>query len=181
GLAGVALVVRGDLGGGTTAPGWAYALPFLGMAALLAASFLERRARTPLSPLDALPVHCLVSAVLFAAVALGTGRAAPPAESGFWAAVAWVVLLSTVGGYGFYWLSLRRHGVTRTSALIYLTPPTTMLWAYVMFGEAPGMLAVGGTVVCVLGVATATAPAKQLGRERTSRPDPQLLARVRER
>lgn len=156
GLAGVALVVRDDLGGAGAAPPWAYALPFAGMAALLGASFLERRARSPLPPADALPVHVLVSAVLFGAVALAGGRGAPPAGGGFWLAVAWVVVLSTAGGYGFYWLSLRRSGVTATSALMYLTPPVTALWAYVMFGEAPGLLAVAGMAVAAAGVAAAT-------------------------
>ncbi|MFP3990491.1 DMT family transporter [Streptomyces sp. E11-3] len=192
GLVGVALVVRGDLGGGTTVPGWAYALPFTGMAALLAASFLERRTRTSPSPLDALPVHCLTSALLFTAVAAATGHATAPSGTGFWTAVAWVVLLSTVGGYGFYWLSLRRGGVTRTSALIYLTPPTTMLWAYVMFGDAPGALAIAGTLVCVIGVLTATVRAGSRQPENTPRqpenvpgqtqPNPrQLISQVRER
>ncbi|MFE6780303.1 DMT family transporter [Streptomyces sp. NPDC057702] len=155
GLVGVALVVRGDLAG-ATAPGWAYALPFAGMAALLAASFLERRAHAPLSPTDALPVHCLTSALLFSAVAGTTGHADAPATGAFWLAVGWVVLLSTVGGYGFYWLSLRRDGVTRTSALIYLTPPTTAVWAYVMWGTRVGTLGLLGMAVCVAGVAAAT-------------------------
>ncbi|WP_431773155.1 DMT family transporter [Streptomyces cucumeris] len=154
GLAGVALVVRDDLGAGA-APGWAYGLPFAAMAALLAASFLERRARVPLAPVDAVPLHCVTSAVLFTAVAAVGGHAAPPAGGAFWAAVAWTVVLSTVGGYGFYWLSLRRNGVTRTSALIYLTPPTTAVWAYAMFGDAPGALALAGMAVCVAGVAAA--------------------------
>ncbi|MFJ2198850.1 DMT family transporter [Streptomyces violaceusniger] len=157
GLGGVALVVQGDLSAGpTTAPAWAYGLPFAAMAALLAASFLERRARAPLAPVDAIPLHCLVSAVLFTGVALAGGHAAPPAGGGFWAAVAWTVLLSTVGGYGFYWLSLRRNGVTGTSALIYLTPPTTLVWAYAMFGDAPGWTALAGMAVCVIGVTAAT-------------------------
>ncbi|MEU8823961.1 DMT family transporter [Streptomyces sp. NPDC048636] len=154
GLAGVALVVRDDLGAGA-APGWAYGLPFAAMAALLAASFLERRARAPLAPVDAVPLHCVTSALLFAGVAAVGGHAGPPAGGAFWAAVAWTVLLSTVGGYGFYWLSLRRDGVTRTSALIYLTPPTTAVWAYVMFGDAPGALALAGMAVSVVGVAAA--------------------------
>jgi drug/metabolite transporter (DMT)-like permease len=155
GLAGVALVVRDGLTSPSSAPEWAYALPFTGMAGLLAASFLERRARHPLPASDVLPVHCLVSTAVFAAVAVCTGHTAPPASAGFWGAVAWVVALSTLGGYGFYWLSIRRHGVTRTSALIYLTPPTTSVWAYVMFGEAPGWTALTGMAVCVAGVLTA--------------------------
>jgi drug/metabolite transporter (DMT)-like permease len=50
---------------------------------------------------------------------------------------------------------LRRSGAVRVSTLLYLTPPTTMLWAFVMFGEAPGPLAVPGIAVCAAGVALA--------------------------
>ncbi|MBO8196697.1 DMT family transporter [Streptomyces oryzae] len=168
GLGGVALVVRDDLAAPGAAPPWAYALPFAGMAGLLAASFLERRARRPLPAADAVPLHCAVSALVFTAVAGALGHAAPPAASGaFWLAVAWVVALSTVGGYGFYWLSLRRNGVTRTSALIYLTPPTTLLWAYAMFGEAPGGGAVLGMAVCVAGVVAATVRPRSARTRRT--------------
>lgn len=154
GLAGVVLVVQDDLGSPSAAAPPAYLLPFAGMAGLLAASFLERRARHRVAAADALPLHCAVSALLFTAVAALAGREhlQPPATGTFWLAVAWVVLLSTVGGYGFYWLSVRRSGVTRTSALIYLTPPTTMVWAYAMFGERPGPLALVGLAVAVLGV-----------------------------
>ncbi|MBB5933659.1 DMT family transporter [Streptomyces zagrosensis] len=155
GLAGVALVVRDDLSG-ATAPAWAYVLPFTGMVALLAASFLERRVTVPLATADALPVHCMTSALLFTAVAGAAGHAAAPTAGSFWVAVGWVVVLSTVGGYGFYWLSLRRNGVTRTSALIYLTPPTTAVWAYAMFGDGLGATALVGMVICVAGVAAAT-------------------------
>ncbi|NGN69287.1 DMT family transporter [Streptomyces sp. A7024] len=157
GLVGVAMVVRDDMSAAGTTPVWAYTLPFAGMAALLGASFLERRAKAPLPAFDALPIHCLTSAALFSAVALTGGRGAPPSGGAFWAAVAWVVLLSTVGGYGFYWLSLSRRGVTRTSALMYLTPPTTAVWAYAMFGDTPGPLAVAGMAVSLAGVIAATA------------------------
>lgn len=166
GLAGVALVVRGDLAAAAAAPPWAYALPFTGMAGLLAASFAERRTRHRVSLTDALPLHCLVSAVAFTAVAASAGHATPPADPAFWSAVLWVLALSTAGGYGFYWLSLRRNGVTRTSALMYLTPPTTMVWAYAMFGAAPGSVALAGTGVSVVGVALASVPAHALRRTR---------------
>ena len=43
GLGGVAVVVAGDLAGDHAAPAWAYALPFAGMAGLVAATLLERR------------------------------------------------------------------------------------------------------------------------------------------
>lgn len=33
-----------------------------------------------------------------------------------------------------------------------MTPPTTALWAYLMFGEALTMAAAGGFVVCLAGI-----------------------------
>lgn len=161
GLAGVVLVVQNDVAITAETPGWAYVLPFTGMAGLLSASFLERRARVPVSPVDALPVHCATSAVSFTLVATVAGRATPPPGGEFWVAIAWVVVLSTAGAYGCYLLSLRRFGVTHTSALIYLTPPTTALWAYVMFGDALSMPVVLGMAVCLSGVLTATVPSRQ--------------------
>lgn len=165
GLAGVALVVQNEVAISDAAPGWAYALPFTGMAGLLAASFLERRARVPLSPVDALPVHCATSAVMFTLVATIAGRATPPPSGAFWGAVAWVVVLSTIGAYSCYLLSLRRFGVTHTSALIYLTPPTTALWAYLMFGDALTTPVSLGMAVCLGGVLTATVPPRRSDRQ----------------
>lgn len=160
GLAGVVLVVGGDARLGGVAPAWAYALPFLGMAGLVAATLLQKGADTRRDagawremPLDvALAIQCAVSAVLFGAVAFVGGDLAPVGGAAFWGAVLWFVVLSTFGGYGFYWLALRRGGVARVSALIYLTPPTTMVWAWLMFGDAIGSLAVLGLGICLCGV-----------------------------
>jgi drug/metabolite transporter (DMT)-like permease len=66
-----------------------------------------------------------------------------------------VVVLSSFGGYGTYLLVLRRSGAVRVSTLLYLTPPTTMLWTFGMFGEVPGPLAVPGVALCAVGVALA--------------------------
>ena len=60
---------------------------FAGMAGLLAASFLERRARHRVPAADALPLHCVVSALLFTALAAfaGTdGWSRPPPGSSGW-------------------------------------------------------------------------------------------------
>lgn len=147
GAAGVALVVGDDLTGGS-APAWAYLLPVGGMLALSAGTLLERHWSPRESLLDALTVQTVVGAVFFVGSAALAGRMQPPAEPAFWWAVAWVVLLSTFGGYGTYLAVLRRHGATRVSTLLYLTPPTTVLWALVMFGDRPGVLALAGLVVC---------------------------------
>jgi drug/metabolite transporter (DMT)-like permease len=154
GMAGVGFVVAGDLGLGD-APWWAFLLPVGGMAALTTGTLLERRWRPAESPLESLTVQTVFAAGVFLAAAGVGGHLQPPADPGFWWAVAWVVVLSSFGGYGAYLLVLRRGGAVRVSTLLYLTPPTTMLWAFLMFGELPGPLAVPGVAVCAVGVALA--------------------------
>ena len=43
--------------------------------------------------------------------------------------------LSTFGGYGLYWLVLRRSGVTKVNTLMFLMAPVTALWGAPMFDE----------------------------------------------
>ncbi|GAA1457221.1 DMT family transporter [Nocardiopsis exhalans] len=160
GLAGVGLVVGSDLLHPGAAPWWAYALPFGAMLSLVAATLVERRTRPGGNLLEALAVQCGVSAVLFTALAGATGTLIPPADPGFWGAVAWVVVLSTLGGYGLYWANLARTSVARVSALLYLTPPTTLVWTWLMFGAPVGAGALAGMGVCVLAVWLVRSPAR---------------------
>jgi drug/metabolite transporter (DMT)-like permease len=152
GVAGVALVVAGDLGAGA-AVWWVYLLPLGGVLGLVAGTVLERRARPAIGLLDALAVQTLVAAVVFTALAAGTGQLTVPADPQFYGAVVWLMVLSTAGGYGSYLLNLRLSGATRISSLMYLVPPTTMIWAFVMFGERIGAVAGAGMVVCAIAVA----------------------------
>ncbi len=151
GLVGVAWVVAGDIGPGR-APAWAFLLPVGGMVALALGTVLERRMRPPESPLQSLSLQTVVAAGVFAGVAAMTGTLRPPDDPAFWWAVAWVVVLSSFGGYGTYLVVLRRSGAVRVSALLYLTPPTTALWAFLMFGETPGLFALPGAALCAVGV-----------------------------
>jgi drug/metabolite transporter (DMT)-like permease len=59
---------------------------------------------------------------LFAALAPFWGGLEPAGGLLFWGAVAWFVVFSTFGGYGFYWLNLKLSSVARVSSLIYLIP-----------------------------------------------------------
>ena len=98
-------------------------------------------------------VHCAASAVVFTVLAMAAGAAAPPAELSFWAAIGWLVALSTFGGYGLYWLILRRSGVTKVNTLMFLMAPVTALWGAVMFGEPFGPQTAIGLAVGLAAVA----------------------------
>lgn len=152
GLSGVAVVTLADAAAGTGVAWWAYAVPLLGMLSLVAATFLESRSRSRVAPSVSLTVHCATSAVLFSALALSTGAAAPPAEGGFWVAVAWLVGLSTFGGYGLYWLILKRSGVTKVNTLMFLMAPVTAVWGAIAFGEPFGVQTALGLAVCLAAV-----------------------------
>jgi drug/metabolite transporter (DMT)-like permease len=70
-------------------------------------------------------------------------------------AIGWLVVLSTFGGYGSYLFVVRRSGATRASTLLYLTPPTTTLWSWLLLRQTPGPLAGLGIAICAIGVALA--------------------------
>jgi drug/metabolite transporter (DMT)-like permease len=159
GLSGVGLVVAGDLGPGT-APPWAFLLPAAGTVALSAGTLLERRWRPGPAPIDGLTVQTAAAAVAVLLVGASTAELRPPTDPTFWWAVAWTVVLASFGGYGSYLLILRRTGAMRASALLYLTPPVTAMWAWAMFAQAPGPLALPGAVVTVTGAALVLAPTR---------------------
>lgn len=47
----------------------------------------------------------------------------------------WLVLIATFATYSVYYTSLRMFPVAKVSAAIYLSPPVTMLWAWMLFSE----------------------------------------------
>ena len=156
GLLGVGLVVGSDLTSERAAPWWAYGLPLLGMAALVLATLVERSTSASTTPLlPALAIQTATSALLFLVAAVVVGGLAPPRDHAvaFGVAVAWFIGFSTLGAYGAYWLTLRRTDLTHLNSLIYLTPPTTVLWTWVMFADPVTVSAMAGCVVCALGVA----------------------------
>jgi drug/metabolite transporter (DMT)-like permease len=148
GFLGVLLAVGGAPG---DAPWWAYGLSLAGMLALVAATLLAKARGETVPLLPALGIQSFTAAVLFAPLAAWGVGLAPAADLSFIAALVWFILFSTIGGYGLYWLCLRRSTATRVGSLIYLTPPVTMLWAWLMFGEPLSTAAVVGFALCLLG------------------------------
>ena len=151
GLAGVVIVVSGDLGV-TQAPWWTYLLPTAGMLSLASGTVLTRRLRPAEDLFQTIMMQAVVTAILLMAGALVFGQAAPPADQSFWAAVAWLVVLASLGGYVMYVFVNKTEGATVVSTLLYLTPPTTMLWAFLMFGEPVTLVGLLGLLVSAVGV-----------------------------
>lgn len=153
GLAGVLAVTANALSLGS-APAYAYALPLLGMLSLAVATLWQKHSAAasamPLVP--TLWLHCAASSLAFAGLASFEGGLAPIPSAGFAASVLWTALLSSLGGYGLYWLCLRRSSPTRVASVLYLSPAVTLVWAWAMFGDPLSWPIALGAGLCLLGV-----------------------------
>jgi len=79
-------------------------------------------------------------------------------------AMAWSVLVLTLGGSSMLYLLLQRGAATRVTSLMYLVPPCTAVLAWWLFGETMTPLAMLGLVLCAAGVGLVVrtpAPARQ--------------------
>ncbi len=70
----------------------------------------------------------------------------------FIGALLWSVLVLSIGAIFLLFALIRRSDATQVTSLLYLTPPTTAVMAWLMFGEAFNALGMAGMVVAVIGV-----------------------------
>jgi drug/metabolite transporter (DMT)-like permease len=151
GLAGVTMVVSGDVSVGH-APVWAYLLPVAGMLSLSTGTVLTRRLRPPEGVLQTIMMQSFVAAIVLDVAAAVTGQVTVPTAWDFWRAVLWLIVLASLGGYVMYVHVARTQGATVVSTLLYLTPPTTMLWVYLMFGTPVHVTGFVGLAISAVGV-----------------------------
>ena len=70
----------------------------------------------------------------------------------FIGALLWSVLGLSIGAIFLLFALIRRSDATQVTSLMYLTPPTTAVMAWLMFGEVFNLLGVAGMVLAVTGV-----------------------------
>ena len=73
--------------------------------------------------------------------------------SHFIGALLWSILALSIGAIFLLFALIRRSAATQVTSLLYLTPPTTAVMAWLMFGEAFSMVGIAGMVIAVIGVA----------------------------
>jgi drug/metabolite transporter (DMT)-like permease len=69
-----------------------------------------------------------------------------------WWALAWSVLVLTLGGSSLLMLLIQRGAATRVSSLMYLVPPCTAVLAWWLFDEALTAWSLAGMAFCAVGV-----------------------------
>ncbi|MBB6591137.1 DMT family transporter [Ralstonia solanacearum] len=68
-------------------------------------------------------------------------------------ALAWSVLALSIGAISLLFMLIRQGAATKVTSLLYLTPPTTAVMAWALFGERFPPLAALGMVIAACGVA----------------------------
>eukprot|EP00913_Durusdinium_trenchii_P010600 g9944.t1 len=132
---------------------WAYLLPLVGTLSLALATLLQKRSPTNLMPVhQSLCIQCLSAAAIFAVFAWYEGGVAPKLDPGFVAGILWLVFVATLGAWSLYYLALRRSSPARVTAVLYLSPPVVMIWAWIMFGEPLSWAMAAGLVVSLAGI-----------------------------
>ena len=69
------------------------------------------------------------------------------------AALAWSVLVLTLGGSSLLYMLIQRGAATAVASLMYLVPPCTALMAWWLFGETLSALVLAGLALTAAGVA----------------------------
>lgn len=97
---------------------------------------------------------CFIATLPFAMAfeALTPSLAAVSWTPRFIGAWLWSVLGLSIGAIFLLFALIRRSNATQVTSLLYLTPPTTALMAWLVFGEAFSLLGVAGMVLAVTGV-----------------------------
>ena len=151
GIAGVYLVVADKtVAGEATALGWAAAV--CALIGITIGTLYQKRFGGGIDWRAALIIQYAAAGVLFA-----LGSILFESQKIEWtieliAALAWLVLVLSLGAVWLLYFLIRRSAATRVTSLFYLTPAVTALMAWLMFGERLGVLALVGMGVCVTGV-----------------------------
>ncbi|NMZ97644.1 DMT family transporter [Pseudomonas lundensis] len=118
-----------------------YALPLIAAFTLSIATLYQRRQSLLATDhskeglLMPLFLQSAATLILLAATGLPLGLIEVPRSSQVWVSVAWLTMFSTFIAYLSLWILLKWISATRVSALVYLEPPVTLIWATMMFGD----------------------------------------------
>jgi drug/metabolite transporter (DMT)-like permease len=150
GLAGLTLVVWRKLGIGEVTA-WNLALSLAALASITLGTLYQKRFVEPCDVRTANTVQLLAAlAVTLPFALLETEPIRLHAE--FIGAMAWSVLVLTLGGSSLLYLLIQRGAATRVTSLMYLVPPCTAVLAWLLFGEALTGLVIAGLGLTALGV-----------------------------
>jgi drug/metabolite transporter (DMT)-like permease len=157
GLSGVALVVYARLGLDGLPPG-AVALCVLALLSITAGKLYQKRFCPRFDLRTGTVIQFSASALVLLPLAIAFEDFTPALANIHWnvhfvGALLWSILALSIGAIFLLFRLISRNDATRVTSLLYLTPPTTAVMAWLMFGESLGLAGLLGMAVAVAGVA----------------------------
>ena len=150
GFVGVALVVSHKLGSGF---GMEALVPaFAALIGITAGTLYQKRFCPHFDWCSGAVAQFLPTAVITAAIVFITDGFRIDWTGEFVFALGWLVLVLSVGAISLLNWLIRHGSAVNVASLFYLTPPTTALLAWLLFGETLGGLALAGMALAVWGV-----------------------------
>jgi drug/metabolite transporter (DMT)-like permease len=151
GFAGLVLVVSRKLGAGGEADAFNLSLAIFALFCITTGTLYQKRFVTPCDVRSANTVQLLAALLVTLPMAL------LEAESIRWnaefaGAMAWSVLVLTLGASSLLYMLIHRGAATAVTSLLYLVPPTTAVMAWVLFSEPITPVTLAGTALTALGV-----------------------------
>jgi drug/metabolite transporter (DMT)-like permease len=157
GLGGVALVVANkiSLAGLSLA---SIALCLLALASITVGTLYQKHYCPRFDLRTGTIIQYAASAMVMLVLALAFENLDPAFSTVRWTpefigALLWSVFALSIGAIFLLYALIRKSAATKVSSLMYLTPPTTALMAWAVFGEVFSLIGIAGMVLAVVGVA----------------------------
>jgi drug/metabolite transporter (DMT)-like permease len=151
GFGGLLLVVGHKLGLGEVTA-WNFGLAVFALLSITVGTLYQKRHVAPCDVRTANFVQIVAALAVTLPLAL--------AEQGVWqahpelfGAIAWSVLVLTLGGSSMLYLLIQRGAAAKVTSLLYLVPPCTAVLAWLLFGEALSAQVLAGIALTAVGVA----------------------------
>jgi len=157
GLSGVALVVYARFSLSGLAP-TAVALCVLALLSITAGTLYQKRFCPQFDVRTGTVIQFAASALALLPLAVAFEDFTPRLRNIHWnlhfaGALLWSILALSIGAIFLLFRLISRNDATRVTSLLYLTPPTTAVMAWLMFGESLSLAGLLGMAVAVAGVA----------------------------
>ena len=141
GLLGVVLVVGTKIGVQADVPWVGYGLPFIATISMMLATLYQRhlnrsRPDKNLSVIPSLFVQATATAISLYPLSLFLEGFQVQWTGQLVFALAWFVVVLSIGAYGLMLKLLEYRTAARVSSLMYLTPPVTLALGFLRFGDA---------------------------------------------
>jgi drug/metabolite transporter (DMT)-like permease len=159
GFVGLALVVSRKLEGGIEVTPWSLTMITMALVSITTGTLYQKRFVQPCDVRSANAVQ------LMAAFAVTLPLALLETETANWnsemiGAMAWAVLVLTLGGSSLFYILIQRGAAAAVTSLLYLVPPTTAVMAWFLFDEAITFVTLLGIAFTAVGVSLVVRPPK---------------------